>query len=373
MVKEYFIYYGAIFIAAILAWLSQKFAKDKDNTFKLNKILFYLSLTVLLIIMGCRQSGVGVDDWQYKVIFNDVRENGVINVFCNLKIEIGYLIINRIVGLFTDNFQIFLFIISFISLLFFYKALEYERKNINYFLAFFLFGTMLYLYFFGIIRLFLAVGIVSYALRYLFENNKKKYIIFIIIASLFHYSALFMLIFLFFYLGKSKNMDRYHIIEFYVILVIALIFISAIISNFIAPSIQRYSGYTMKNFKIDLSDFDKVPIILLSLLFYKKIDNKNKKEMEFYIIFYSTAIVISIFDSLVNIGRIQWYLNYAVCIILPTLVRSIWLNRGNIKYKYINILLIPLIIVYGLIYSYRIVFVQTSNKNMKNYSNVLWK
>ena len=42
MQKEYFIYYGSILLAAFCAWLAQKFAKEKDEKFKLNKSFWIL-------------------------------------------------------------------------------------------------------------------------------------------------------------------------------------------------------------------------------------------------------------------------------------------------------------------------------------------
>ena len=205
MTKEYVIYYGTILLASFFAWLAQKFAKDKEGKFRLNKFWFILSMLTLSFTMGLRTIGVGVDDKSYERIFIEIKNNNFITLFLETKMEIGYLLLNQIFAFFTNDFQVVLYFITLITLAFYYKAIEYERKNVNYFLLVFLFGTIMYLYFFGIIRLFIATGIVAYAYRFIFEKNTKKYIKWVIIASLFHYSALFALIFIYFSTEKKEK------------------------------------------------------------------------------------------------------------------------------------------------------------------------
>lgn len=72
MLSEGAIYYITIFLASLFAWLAQKFAKDVKNSFKLNKFFWFLSISIMIVMMGFRTVGVGVDDFSYRRIFNDV-------------------------------------------------------------------------------------------------------------------------------------------------------------------------------------------------------------------------------------------------------------------------------------------------------------
>ena len=374
MIKEYFIYYGTIIIAAILAWISQVLADDKENKFKLNKIFFYMSAFILSITMGCRVSGVGVDDKTYELIFNQINNNGFLDIFVNTKMEPGYLILNQIVAIFTDDFQIFLYIASLIPILFFYKAIEYERKNVNFFLVIFLFGTLMYLYFFGIIRLFIAASIMAFSIRYIFEKNTLKYVLFILIASLFHYSALFMLLMVYF--SSEKQERPKSMAKFIIITSIMIPILIIVTSQYVIPILgeSKFENYTELNtggFGISLGDLDKVPLLILAIIFKKDIDKMKGHDSRIYITMFALATVVAIFSKIGSsvIVRLQWYCMFSLCILLPLIARAL----TKTKFKNFIILYIPIIIVYGIFYSYRIVFVQSSNECMTNYASILFK
>lgn len=362
------VYFGTIFIASFFAWLAQKFAKDKESKFKLNKIFWSLSILTLIITMGFRSIGVGIDDYAYNRIFNNVITHGPITEFLQTTMEPGYLILNYIIGLFTKDFQAVLLITSCIPIMLYYKAIEYERKNVNLFLAVFLFGALMYLYFFGIIRLFIAASIVTYALRFVFEKKNIKYVFFVLLATSFHYSAIFMLFLLYFSMEKEENPRK--ISSIILLVVVAMPIIIIVVSQVIFPSMgDRYQGYTTINsFKLSIDQFDKLPITLLALFLYKDLVKLNKNA-KIYITLCALTTVISIYSTVVAIGRIQWYLNFSICILLPLSVRAI--NKNKL-YKFWNILFVPIIICYGILYSYQTITIQESNQRMPDYSNVLF-
>lgn len=369
MEKEYIIYYGSILLASFFGWLSQKFATDKKEKFKLNKVFFILSILSLVFIMGFRTQGVGVDDNNYNRIFDQIKENGIWNYFMQTKLEPGYALANYIVGLFTDDFQVFIFLSSLIPTILFYKAIEYERKHVNYFLVIFLYGTVLHLYFFSITRLFIAASIVTYALRYVFEKKSFKYVMLVLLATTFHYSAIWMLLLLYFSTEKEeKPRDKK---KTYIIAIVIFPIALAIFFNVIVPMIGtgKYEGYiTQEVSGFSISDLDTLPFIILSLIFEKSISKDNPR-IKIYNFMYALSLIIAIYSKFVGIGRLQWYLSFSLCIILPSVVRELIKS----KYKSMVVLLFPLIIIYGFWYSYRIVFVQSGNEGMRNYSNVLWK
>ena len=356
-----------IFLASFFAWLAQKFAKKQGNTYQLNKLFFCISFLILFIMMGFRTVGVGVDDKTYERIFNQVMENGPIQVFLQTTMEPGYLILNYVISLFTDNFQYALIILTFIPMVLYYKALYYERERINLFLGVFLFGTLLYIYFYGIIRLFIAASIVAYAYKWIFEKQTKKYIIAIFLATLFHYSAVFMLFFLYFTTEKEEKPRSIKSLVFLVMFIMPVIIFVA--SNYIFPNMgDRYSSYTqVKGFQFSIDLLDKLPVLIVALIIYKDLLKVNKN-IKIYLIIYAFATVIAIYSTIINIGRIQWYLMFSLCIILPTIVRAI----GKTKFKYFNILVVPLVLLYGIIYM-NAIYNQSTNKCMHDYSNILVK
>ena len=173
--NQYIVYYVFILLAAIFAYLAQVFSTRKNGEYKLNKFLYFISFSILLILVGFRVCGVGVDDYEYKRIFNAVSVDGPIEYFLKTTLEPGYILANWLIGFFTNDFQIVLVITTIIPLIFFYKAFELWQEKINFFLAFCLFGALMIVYFIGINRLFIAVGIFAYSLKYFLKNDRKRF------------------------------------------------------------------------------------------------------------------------------------------------------------------------------------------------------
>lgn len=138
--------------------------------------------------------------------------------------------------------------------------------------------------------------------------------------------------------------------------------------SLILPSLgERYAGYKIGTGKITLLSFDKLPILLASIIFYYlfKKDNSN---IWVYNIIYGIANVIAIYMIWFPVGRIVWYCNYAICIILPSIVKDL----KETKFAKFEKCAIVLIICYAIIYSYRIVFVGNIGQCMLSYGNILF-
>ena len=364
MQKEALIYYIVVIIAAIFAGISQKLSKTTKDGIKLNKLFWILSMFVFVIFYGLREAGVGVDDLTYKIIFENVSANGFISEFLNTTMEPGYLLFNQLVSIFTNNFQVLLFITTLIPIFLYYKAIEYEADKISMFWAVFLLGTILFMYFCGITRLFIASSIIAYSLRFVFEKKPIKYLIMVLIATSIHYSAIFM-IFLIYFATEKKDNKKSNLKIFFIVAFIMPIIIF-VISNWIFPNMgDRYSGYTeIKSGTLSIGDFDKLPFILIAIFFAKDMMKKNKN-IDKYITIYSFGLIISIYSVFIDIGRIQWYCMFSTCVILPSILEVL----KKIKKQEYAIMYIPLIFIYAILYSY-INLTSPSRECMLPYKNI---
>ena len=360
----YEIFYFSVVAASVLAWLAQRLSVKKNEWLLASKILYFCSFCILLIILGCRLAGVGVDDSSYNSIFDRTRTQGAATVFGKTMIEPGYLILNQVIGLFTDDFQSVIFVMAFLSLGLFYIRMLDEKENTSFLVSFLLFGLMIYPYFFGIMRLSLAVSISFFATRYLEKGNMKKYNLLILLASLFHYSAILML-FMNFVHGKISNakyLKRFYVLA---VLIVPLVFIIA--GNVIPTLGGRYAKYIFDSSSaISIRDFDKLPIVLFAALFAKNI-SKKYKEYPMYLFLYSVAIIVSIYSVFIDFGRAQWYFNIFVCIILSAIVKYISLGSK----KYLNLVVIPLVIFYGVLYSQSITNPASNILYLNKYGNIV--
>lgn len=359
------IYYVGTVLASIFAGLAQKFKRNTSKGIRLNYLFWVLSMAVFVFIYGFRESGVGVDDLTYQRIFNNTALNGVFTQFIQTTMEPGYILLNYIISLFTDNFQVVIFITTLIPIVLYYKALEYEADKISMFWAVFLLGTILLIYFCGITRLFIASSIIAYGLRFVFEKKSIKYLVVVLIATTFHYSAIFM-IFLLYFSTEKEGKKRSNIKLFFLIAIIMPIVIF-IISNYIFPNMgDRYSNYTeIKDGSLSIGAFDKLPFVLVALFFSKDM-LKNNKNIDKYITIYAMALIISVYSVFLDIGRIQWYCMFSTCIILPSILEVL----KKVKKQEYTIIYIPLMMIYAILYAYVNLNVST-REDMLMYNNIL--
>lgn len=359
-------YYIVVLLSSFFALLAQIFAQNKNEEFKLNKLFYFLSFCILFFYLGFRNFGIGIDDYTYDYIFQNVSNSNVLTYFINSGMEPGYLILNKIIGLFTKDFQVVICVCAFISLLFIYKGMVYERKHVNYFLSFFLFGTIVYPYFFGIIRLSLALSIIFYAYTFFFEKKYKYYTLFVLLASIFHYSSLVMLLLL---ILPKKELSTSLLRKAYLYLIVLLPFAFYLVSKIVVPLLNsRYSNYIISNsLSLNFGDIDKLLILILCYMFYDNL-NKVTTNSKIYIFLYAISIILSICSMFISFGRTQWYFNILICILLPLIIKSI---KKYGKYKYYSLIVIPLVIIYGFIYSIKMTDVNSKVVNFGNYDNIL--
>ena len=150
-----------------------------------SKIPFYFSAGLLIFIAGSRTVDVGTDTYTYFVIFNDAQHD--FN-----KLEIGWYILNIFCGSICDDFNFLLFVVSALTITGVCIVLKKETQNVQIGLC--LYYVMCFATSMNVMRQFLAITIVYMGLYFLSKNKIGKFIFSVILASLFHVSALFTLV-----------------------------------------------------------------------------------------------------------------------------------------------------------------------------------
>lgn len=165
---------------------------DKNVLLLFNIFFFFIPST---FVMGFRY-GVGTDYNSYESIFVSINQNIQTTMVDN--IEYGFYYLNKFLSLLTNNPQS-IFVLSSLLIMGFYISGIYKRSRDNS-LSFLLFiGLGYYFNSMNGLRQFIAIAIVFFATHYLetFEKGSNfKFITWVVIASLFHKTALIMLIFL---------------------------------------------------------------------------------------------------------------------------------------------------------------------------------
>ena len=143
---------------------------------------------VYLLLLCLRHNTVGVDLSQYLPRFNSIARTPWNEIFVVFGIEPGYVFLNKLIGVFSTNEQIFLSVIALITVLPLMKLYCDESENAILSMALFLIMPNLQMIFSGL-RQAIAMALVVPAY---YATKKKKLIPFILIVLLamtFHKSA----------------------------------------------------------------------------------------------------------------------------------------------------------------------------------------
>lgn len=345
------IYYCSVILSAVF------FARIAQNTKLKFGFNFFISISLIILFLnlGLRNFSAN-DDPTYIRVFNDVREYGWFNQFLKTTMEPGYLILNNIVGIFTDNYLYMQLISSFIPLILFYRKFKKDKNKIDLSMAVFLLSTMVYFQMLStaLVRMFIAMGIAINSYDYIVDGNYKKYTLTILISSLFHYSSLFMLILVYF--AIDKNRIEVNGKKFISLLFIFTPIVFVIIAKTIVPILgTRYAQYgTLGRFELDIMCFDTVPILILLLINSNKIKEIKLKQFKLCIVIFTLSTVVSLYSSIIHLGRLIFYTNIALFIAAPMISKSI---KGRYSYILFNLI----IIIYGFVYLYATQFLAHSN------------
>jgi hypothetical protein len=161
-----------------------------------NKYTFIVAYIILFFIGAFRNIEVGTDTSNYydiyKIINNDPDGIEYILGF----VEPGWVFLNYVCGIVFDDYRSVIFIGMFLAITPLF--IRIWKSSSNPFLVVFYYITLyFYCNAFNITRQMIAVSIILFSLEYLKQNQIKKYIVGIICAILFHYSAIICILHIF--------------------------------------------------------------------------------------------------------------------------------------------------------------------------------
>jgi hypothetical protein len=308
------VYYFLIIIPAItsLFYYFKKTEKSKSLTF----LLFFLFLWLLLSL---RSYDVGADITTYKYFFDSIRATSWSYLPRSFSVEIGYVLFNKLIGILTDNFSVFLSIISFIIIRPVYLLYKEESEDPLLSIALFINMPVFVMMFSGL-RQAVAISISIIAFNFAKKKKLLIFILVILIAVSFHKSALIAL--LLYPLYHSKITKKW---LWFVIPVLLAVFIFneqlfLLAGNIIESNyFERYGGihntgsYTM--------------IILFALFFgfsYFMVDdsklNANTTGLR------NILILVLLIQFFAPIHPLAMRMNYYFIVYIPLLIPDIILN-----------------------------------------------
>ena len=183
--------YLVIFVCSIFFL----YVSDKTQNRAIKFLFTVIAILLPSILAGLRDYSIGTDVELYGNIWfkNACYANDYFEYVQHAmlgSIGIGYSTLNYIVAMFTDNAHWFYFILNLITNSFVYFGLRRNRDICSIPVGYIVYYFIFYGIFLNALRQSVAVVIVFWGFYYIRNNNLIKYILTVILASMFHSTAL---------------------------------------------------------------------------------------------------------------------------------------------------------------------------------------
>lgn len=313
-------YYLVLFLfTAILAWAH-------NGETKVSKSFFFAFCLCIGLFVGLADMLGGYDRYIYSEVFERMHESiseGVVfsqSFLLFFGKEPVYGLINDLIAFFTPNRYVF--ILVYTLALYVVYAINFYKNTKNPFFALLIFEGLMFFFTFTYLRQVLAAGIIWLAIPYVTHRKFKKYLLFVVLATLIHNSAAYMILL---YFIPRRKFEQKHIILFMLALFILGVsgltkYVFSISGDAINNAkIAGYANTAEFGFRIEYV-IESVLFLFILLMNYKKIgeDEHSLTMMNVYLMFCG---VLLFFCKSSDGGRISWYCLLGVIVILEKLCR----------------------------------------------------
>jgi transmembrane protein EpsG len=316
------IFQSICFYATIIV-ISSLFAEKCSGKAKWNTFFFLLAVLIPAVVAGLRYK-TGTDYSSYKQLYEEIAAYG--HSISTPKLELGFVLICRVCNVIGIGFQGMLFLIAFITYYYSLKAIKSYENHLSIGLAYFIYLLFYFQPSFNLIRQAAAMSITLYSISILKDGKMVKCVLYILIASLIHSSAVVILMPICIYLLYVSRLPTHYKTIGIVILCIIMIFYDKLFSfaTEIMPFLARYNGYIDKSGLKDfgLSIFIRYGFILIPFF---AVYRKYKKEMRitypFFILVIGFIFRLSTYASqTVFAFRMTYYFQMFQILCIPMLV-----------------------------------------------------
>lgn len=309
------IYFVLLSILLLSSFLSK--CKGFDT-----KLLYLICLILLILIASFKALTVGTDSLNYYILFNNLSSYKQSVTFGGTQVIFYYynVLINYIGGYDVYMISCYTIILGGVSLYIFKCSKNVFVSIIVFYLLFFL-GSL------NVMRQYMSIGIYAIGLIYLSRNDVKKYIVLVILAGCFHFSALLMLPLAFIqYLNIPNKL---------IIIITIISFYIGFFANIMAPIIkllnifsflnENAAGYIMNWGSGDDRNIVTNAIIngafIVSFFICK---NKNALDIRMWFMF---IVFSNLFGAAGQANRIFLYLLLGAVVAIPNIMYQVKSNK----------------------------------------------
>lgn len=313
-------YYIVLFvITAVLAWT------NSGNT-KRSKFIFFSFCFSLALFVGLADMLGGYDRYIYSEVFQSLHENIVKGILFSEEFimyfgkEPVFGLVNDLIAFFTPNRYIF--ILVYTIFLYMVYAVSFYRYTRNPFFALLVFEGLMFFFTFTYLRQVLAAGVVWLAIPYVAQRSFKRYLLLIVLATLIHNSAAYMI--LLYFIPRRKFEKKYIVLFMLTLLLIGVSGITKVIFSISGDFVSnaRIAGYANTaeiGFRFEYV-VEAAFFLIILLSNYKRI-NEDELSLTIINVYLMFCGVLLFFCRSSDGGRITWYCLIGIIVILERLCR----------------------------------------------------
>lgn len=299
--------------------------------------LFAVVAVLPLVIWAGFRGYVG-DTGAYMQAFADMPSSlsGISNYIAGVKKDQGFYFISAVIKCIIGNRNtVYFIIVAAVQCFLLFKI--YRRYSTSFVISFFLFiaSTDYVSWIFNGMRQFVAVTITVACFPWILQKKYVKAVIGILIASLFHQSALLVLPFVFIVQGKAWNKKT---LLFVMVVIMAVVFadrFTDILDNMLAETQYKNVVTDWEEFQDDGTNIFRVlvysvPAILslIGIKYVRKADEPVVNICTNMSIAAAGLYIVSMFTSGIFIGRLPIYFSVYSYILLPWLIKHVFTKRS---------------------------------------------
>lgn len=332
------IWVGVLGALAVMApeWIYRTEFVNGEKVRRVTPLFAVVAVLPLVIWAGFR-GNVG-DTGAYMEAFSDMPASlsGINGYMAGQEKDRGFYFVSAVIKCIVGNRDtIYFIIVAMIQCFLLFKL--YRKYSTSFVVSFFLFiaSTDYISWIFNGMRQFLAVTITVACFPWILEKKYVKAIIGIVIASLFHQSALLVLPFVFIVQGKAWNKKT---LLFIIVVIAAVMFadrFTDILDNMLAETQYQNVVSDWEQFQDDGTNILRVLVYsvptILSLIGIKYIREADDPVINICVnmsIASAGLYVVSMFTSGIFIGRLPIYFSLYNYILLPWEIRNIFTKRS---------------------------------------------
>ena len=334
------VYYGLYFFMTLLSFFLKKIKKKEYSN-----IASWVFIILIFLVLALRHPSMGHDlrygtGYGYLGWYQKIANGRLTDVFEFTKqsnYDIGFVLFNKIISLISKNIQYFIIICTAISILP-YAVFIKDNSELPLLSTVLFIANPSFLMQYSSIMQNIAMGICCISYKYIYAKDFKKFILTILLASLFHFSAIFFLVVYFAYhyeLSKNKRLIS--------VIILPIVFSLRI---YIFPLVVSYFGsHILAGETSSTKSFWIYYAIYIFAVFAYEINKGNKEskdetnKINAFLNIYFLAVLFMIFQDINSLSaRLAAYYIISLIVLIPCILSKIN-NKHIFAFCYIFFLL----------------------------------